>query len=137
MKQGYYDSENLVRAIFQMLMDMDDQALNNFHMEKQFEEEVNQLINNKMYLYKDLLVEVRKLDDEFLTELIPYLPESANNIYVQHIIDVIKGKVKDVDVPLPGELEKDLEVYLTDIFLYLYNSRRFVRDHGPLPGIIK
>ncbi len=128
---GYYkqNEDNLIIAL-QLLIDIDDDSVTTYQIEKRLLEEVGFVTDNDIISFNELISRIKTIDREFLIELKNHLPKSSQNSYIQFIIDLVNEEIKKELIEVPEVINLDMEISLSELFMSLYNERRFSDNIG-------
>lgn len=129
IKEGYYNQfQEPLMIIFQLLIEIDDDAVTSYQIEKELENIVSHLVRQKVYQFQEVLERIKAMDQNFLSHLSKYLPKSSDNPYIQHIINTVSSILEETELEIPNNLDYAVQMDLSDLFIFLYNERRFNRE---------
>ncbi|NLG81473.1 MAG: hypothetical protein GX490_02950 [Bacilli bacterium] len=132
LNKGYYlADDNPLKAIFQILSDLEDNEITSYQMELALRNQVANLFEKDTLTLGKLVDYLNKLDKEYLLKIQSFLPKDSTFDDISFILKSINTILNGEEITITEDVNPDYEISLGTLLTYLYNERRFNAEEEP------
>lgn len=132
LNKGYYlADDNPLKAIFQILSDLEDNEITSYQMELALRNQVANLFEKDTLTLGELVDYLNKLDKEYLLKIQSFLPKDSTFDDISFILKSINTILNGEEITITEDINPDYEISLGTLLTYLYNERRFNAEEEP------